>query len=87
MFAPIKPEPADIILNRFYILILFFGGIRIIKTEMTPAIKIFCQSKIEAETFCMSNMEIAVWFRRETGDNLIPSATFKIFGDDGTDKI
>ena len=87
MFTPIKAKPADVVFNCFDVLILFFDGIGVIKTKMALSGKVFCQPKVEAETFCMANMEIAVWFRWKTGDNLFPPTIFKIFCYDGADKV
>ena len=70
--------------NKFF---LFLGRVGIIETQSARPIVICCKTKIEADGFCMSYMEITIRFRRKPGMNA--SAIFiclQVFIDNIADK-
>ena len=64
---PVEAQPFYIGFDRIYIFCIFFHRIGIIKTQVAFAVVALCQAKIQADGFGMSHMQIAVWFRRESG--------------------
>ena len=66
--GPFKAKPFNILLDRIDVLLLFFGGIGIVKTQMAIAAKLAGQTKVQANRLCMTNVQIAVGLRRKTGN-------------------
>ena len=60
----------DIFLNGINIFDILLNRVGIIETKITQSTITFGQTKIEADTLCMTNMQIAVRFRWKTGMNL-----------------
>jgi len=77
LFTPLKSEPFYISNNWVDIFLILLGGVGIIKSEITFAFELLSHAKVEADRFCMSNVEKTIGFRWKTGDNL--SAVFSMF--------
>ena len=61
----------DILFNCVDIRLLFFFWIGIIKAQIAGAGKRLGNAKIQADRFCVSDVQVAVWFRRETRMNML----------------
>ena len=85
---PLKAKPADVFLDGFDILNVFFDRVCVVKAQVACAVKGTGQAKIEAYGFGMADVQVAVGFRRETRGNAsaIFSARQVIF-DDFTNKV
>ena len=68
---PVEAQPFYVFLNAFYIFHIFFCGVGVVKTQVAFAAVKFCQTKVQANGFCVTNVQIAIGFRRETGMNFI----------------
>ena len=64
---PIEAQPSHILFDRLNIFLFFLCRIGIVESQVAEAVVIFCQSKIEADRLCMSDMEISVRARGENG--------------------
>ncbi len=75
LIVPVKAEPTHIVLNRLDIFGVFRRRISIVHAEMADAPRLFIRNaEVEANRFGMADMEIAVRFRWEAGDD--PSGMF-----------
>ena len=75
LIVPVEAEPAHIVLNRLDIFGIFSRRISIVHAEMTDSSRLFVRdTEVEANRLGMADMEIAVWFRWEAGDD--PSGMF-----------
>ena len=72
----VETEPVDIVLNRLDEFFLFLGGVCIVKAEIANAAKAFSGQKIDGKRLYVTDMQIAVRFRREA--RLHPSAVFAL---------
>ena len=65
--APLETEPLNIFLDCFYVFSIFFLRIGIIHSEVTYASILLCNSEVNGDSLGMTDVKVAVWFRRETG--------------------
>ena len=80
--APIKTKPVDVFLNSVNILGVFLCRVGVIHTEVAKAAKFFGSTEIYAKSLAVTDVEIAVGLRGETGMNsltLKASAGGKVF--------
>lgn len=83
---PLAAEPAHIALDRFDVLLLFLLRIRVVKTQVAGAAIFFRQAEVQKDRLRVADVQIAVWLRRKTGDDL-RLAIFDIFINDRFDKV
>ena len=76
---PVSTQPFHIGFNGFYKFNFFFRRVRIIKTQVKSAIKFLGKSIIQQNRLSMSDVQIAVRFRRKTGTNRLILTFCKIF--------
>ena len=84
--VPLAAEPAHIALDRFDVLLLFLLRIRVVKTQVAGAAIFFRQAEVQKDRLRVADVQIAVWLRRKTGDDL-RLAIFDIFINDRFDKV
>ena len=63
--CPFEAEPLYVLLDRIHVFGILFDRISVVETEIGFSTVFFCQSEIQANTFCMSYMKIPVRLRRE----------------------
>src|SRR5690606_17601834 len=63
--GPVVPEPFHHVDDRPYVLVLFFFRIGVIETQMAGALVVDGQTEVQADAFCMPDMEIAVGLWRK----------------------
>ena len=88
VLAPVKAKPANVFLNRFYILNLLLGGIGIIEPQVTHAVVFGGDAKIEADRLGVANMQMPIRLRRKSRHH--PPAVLaglQVCGDDLANKI
>ena len=68
-FLPLESQPFHIIQDGIHKFLVFLGGVRIIETHIGGAMILFAQSEIQADALHMTDVKIAVRFRRETGEH------------------
>ena len=66
---PTKTQPLHCIQNRVHILGVFFFWIGVIKAHVTHAVLVLCKTKIDANAFGMTNVQVAVGLRRKARAN------------------
>ena len=60
---PFEAQPANVIFDRVGVLFVFFRRVRIVEAKITLAVVANGRSKIQADGFRMTNVQIAVWLR------------------------
>src|SRR4030067_3300522 len=87
-FIPVESKPPYILFNRFHIFNFFLRWVSVIKSQVAKASKFGSQSKIKTDRFCMSDMEIPVRLRGETGMyTTIVLIILQVFFNDFSDKV
>ena len=87
MLPPVKAEPADTLLDRIDVLLLFPGRVGIIKAEVTAPAEITRQTEVDTDRLGMTDVKIAVRFGWKTGHDAAVFAAFEIFIDYGSQKV
>src|ERR1700677_4647279 len=85
--GPIVAKPTHISLDGVNILLLFLGRIGIVKAQVAVAQKFLRNAEIERYRLSMADMEVAVWFRRESGHDFFVFAGSEIRGDNVANKV
>ena len=63
---PVKAEPVDAFLDRVNVLLVFLHRIGVVKAHVAVAAVVTRQPKVQADTLGVTDVEVAVGFRRET---------------------
>jgi len=85
---PVEPQPSDIVDDRLNIFHRFSRRIGVVQPKIAGSLIIPGDAEIEAYGFGMTDMNIAVRFRRKTGRNFpVVFVRFQIVIDDVADKI
>ena len=59
---PVKTQPFHIFFDRIYEFGIFLHRIGVIKPQIAAAVVPFCQTEVETNGFCMTYMQITIWF-------------------------
>ena len=85
---PVKTEPSNVVHDRIDVLHLFFFRVGVIKSQVALSAVLFGNSEVETDRFGVSDVQIAVRFRRKTSVNTtVPFSGFHIFVNDLTNKV
>lgn len=85
---PVPAEPFDVVGDRVDVFLLFFFGVCVVEAEVAGSAELGSDAEVEADAFCVADVEIAVWLRREAcGDPAFPFAAFVILDNHLPDKI
>ena len=74
-------EPIDNVLDMVDKFVVLFAGVRVVESQIGVAAISFCDLEVEADSFGVSNVQVAVWLGRETSVDLAPSE-FAMLGED-----
>ena len=85
--SPVEAEPAYILLDRIDKLLLLFGRIGVIETQVTAAAEFLRDAEIEANRLGVTDVQIPVWLRRKSGHHGAMAFRGEIIGDDIADEI
>jgi hypothetical protein len=90
VLAPVKAEPFHVGHDAIDVFDFFLGGIRVVKAQVAAGIRrvLLREAEIEADALRVTDVEVAIRLRRETGDDLAAVATSGEVGSDHfTDEI
>ena len=87
MFAPVKAQPVDVFLDGVHVFGGFLARIGVVKAEMTDPVVLLGNAEVQADGLGMADMEEAVGFRRESGDDVAVFAGFQVVGNDLADEV
>ena len=85
--VPLKAQPLDVLLDGVHVLGVFLGGVGVVVAEVGFAAVLLRQAKVEADTLGMTQMQVSVRFRRETGHDAVHFAFCEVFLYDFFQKI
>ena len=71
MLSPIEAKPADIRLYGIDVFHVFLCRVGVIKPQVTDAAIFLCQTEVQTDALDVTDMQIAVGFRREASDDLV----------------
>ena len=76
--VPVKAEPLYVLLDSVNILNVLFCWVGIVHTEVADSAELFSRAKVNADSLCVSDMQIAVRLGRKASMNLftLKSAVF-----------
>ena len=74
--TPFVAQPLDVFLDGFYIFYIVFRRVCIIETQVTGSSVSLCDSEVQTNGFCMSDVQVSVRLWRETGLNSSTVFTF-----------
>jgi hypothetical protein len=69
MLSPVESEPADISFDRINEFLLLFQWICVVEAQIAVPAEFLRNAEIEADRFCVPDVQVAVRLGRETGDN------------------
>ena len=64
---PREPEPAHVRLDRFHVLDVLGRRVRVVEPEVARAAELRRNAEVQADRFCVADVEVAVRLRREAG--------------------
>ena len=67
--APLESQPSYIAFDGLYVFGVLFGRVRIVETQVTYTIVFLRDTEVHTNSLHMTNMQVAVRLRRETGLN------------------
>jgi hypothetical protein len=88
MITPIEPHPLDVRFDRFNVFDIFFAWIGIIEPQVASAFVFGGNAEIEADGLGVSNMQVPVRLRWESGyDPALVFACLQVFGNDIANEV
>ena len=85
--APVKAQPADVLLNGVDELDILFGGVGVVKAQVAKSVVLERCAEINDERFAVSDVQVAVGLGRKAGVNVVVNAFFQIPVDKVMNKI
>ena len=90
--APVEAEPADVLLDAFDVFEVFFGGVGVVEAEVAAGAGVeggvfLGEAEVEADGFGVADVEVAVGFWGEAGDDGGVFAGAEVVLDDFADEI
>ena len=85
--VPMESQPLDVFLDGIHVLGVLLGGVRVVVTEIRDTAVLLREAEVEADGLGMSQMQIAVRLRRETGDDGVHLAAGEVRFDDFFEEI
>jgi len=87
MLAPVKAEPAHVLLNGLDILHRLLARVGVVETQMAGSAVFLCNTEVQADGLGMAYVQEAVRLRRKAGDDAGVLAGGKVFGNNLPDEI
>ena len=84
---PVEAQPGDILLDGLHKLGVFLGRVGIVKAQVAQAAVFFGGQEVHDQRLAVTNVHIAVGFRRETGVDLLVTPALQILVNGFPDKI
>ena len=85
--GPLEAEPLDVLHYRLDVLRLFLRGVRVVEAQVAASAEFLRRSEVKAYRLRMSDVQVAVRFRREARDDLLDAPALDVRGDDLFDEI
>src|SRR5439155_21936809 len=86
MLAPVEAEPADVLLDRVDVLLLFLDRVRVVEAQVTAPAELLGDPEVERDRLGMADVEVSVRLGREPRHHLRDATVAQIGGNDLTDE-
>ena len=87
-FVPLETQPADVFFDRIHVLGVFFFRVGVVETQVAFATKLLGNPKVQTDRFGVTNVQIAIGLRRESGlDSAVVLFVGDVLGNELTDKV
>ena len=87
MILPVIAEPLNVATDGCVEVCLFFSRIGVVQSEVATPREFLRKAEIQNDGFRVTEMEVAVWFRRKPGHNKAMPASDQIICDDIADEV
>ena len=87
ILAPVKAQPADIILDGCHVGLFFLARIGIVEAQMAGAVVFFCDAEVEADGLGVADVQKTVGLGRKTCYRPRVFAAMQVFVDDLANEI
>ena len=87
VLAPIEAEPAHVAHDGVDIFLLFLGRVGVVEAQVAVAAEFLGNAEIETNRLGVTDMQIAVRLRRETGNDRLVPAGRQVGANDVADEI
>ena len=84
---PVEAQPLHVIFDGLNVFDVFFYWVGVIETQVALPLVILCDTKVQADRFGVTNVQVAIRLRRETRVDCGVLTTGQIFIDDLTNKV
>ena len=85
---PVEAEPVHVALDARHVFFVFFFGVGVVKAQVAIAVEALGHVEVEADGFDVAEVQVAVGFGREAGDDVAAVfAVFQVFFDDVFDEV
>ncbi len=64
---PVEPQPVDVLLDGVHILLILFGGVGVVHTQVAHTAVFLGGTEVDGQRLAVADVEVAVRLRRETG--------------------
>ena len=64
--APLESQPSDVLLYGIYIFHILFDGVGVVESQVAYAIVFLRNTKVHADGFHVTDMQVTIWLRRKT---------------------
>ena len=85
--TPVESEPAHRCLDGIHILLVFFGGVGVVESQVAAALIAGGQAEVQADGLGMAVVQVAVGLRRKAGDHARHTAAGQVVFDDVLEEI
>ncbi len=85
--GPLEAQPLDVGLDRIDVLLVFLGGVGVVKAQVALAAELLGQAEVQADRLGVTDMQVTVGLRREARDDLGVLAGFQISLNDRAQEI
>ncbi|MCY1429457.1 hypothetical protein D9M71_453750 [compost metagenome] len=84
---PLEAEPAHVALDGVDVFLVFLRRVGVVEAQVAIAAEFPGQAEIQADRLGVTDMQVAVGLRRETGDDLRVLAAVQVSLDDGAQEV
>src|SRR5439155_26917193 len=87
VLTPVEAEPADVLLDRVDVLLLFLDRVGVVEAQVTAPTELLGDREVECDRLRVADVEVSVRLGREAGHDLRDPALAHVGGDDLADEI
>ncbi|MCY1172027.1 hypothetical protein D9M73_121530 [compost metagenome] len=85
--GPFEAQPFDVAFDRVDVFLIFLGRVGVVETQVRDAAELLGQAEVHADRLGVADVQVAVGFRRKTGDDLRVLARVQVCLDDRPQEV